>query len=420
MESDGVGLGEEETLGAPLIRSFAPLRRMPPAADPFALRVTRVAEGNPRGEYVLYHARSARRARNNLALDFAKTFGKRVVMAEWLDEPHLSPRTEAFMRKGAERTAREADVEYLFEPEAEVIARAKFVVTDEFPTLPTPPHATHLVDHNGVLPMRAMEKEQYSARFFRDRAFRLFEQFRGAPAKPPLWNAPETLERTGISAQLHFGHLGINEVLTAVLDRDDADAFLEQAVIRRELAFNLCFYNRHYASLQALPRWAMQTLDAHRHDRRKPLYTYEELERAETHDDVWNLAQRQLLAAGTIHNYLRMLWGKKIIEWSATPEEAHAAMVRLHDLYALDGRDPNTHAGILWCFGKHDRPWAPERPIFGTIRWMSSEQTRKKVRLQEIAEQLARVIARREDGAESPADGARPERDREIPRRSAG
>jgi deoxyribodipyrimidine photolyase len=365
-------------------RSFLPLRRMPPAPDPFALRVSQIAEGNPRGEYVLYHARAARRARNNLALDYAKTLGKRVVMAEWLDEPHLSPRIEAFLRNGAERTAREADVEYLFEPDLEVLTRARFVVTDEFPTLPTPPHATHLVDHNGVLPMRALGKEQYSARFFRDKAFKLFEQFRSAAAKPPLWEPPQILKATNISAQLHFGHLGINEILTSVLERDDADDFLEQAVIRRELSFNLCFYNPSYATLKALPEWAKQTLAKHRNDRRKPVYTYEQFERAETHDDVWNLSQRQLLATGTIHNYLRMLWGKKIIEWSATPEDAHATMLRLHDVHALDGRDPNTHAGILWCFGKHDRPFV-ERPIFGKVRWMSSEQTRKKVRLPEIA-----------------------------------
>lgn len=350
---------------------------MPPAPAPFALRITQLAEGNPRGEYVLYHARAARRARNNLALDYAKTLGKRVVMAEWLDEPHLSPRIEAFIRAGAERTAREADVEYLFEPDRSVIARARFVVTDEFPTLAAPAYATHLVDHNGVLPMRALGKEQYSAKFFRDKAFKLFEQFRSAAAKPPLWDAPEVLKATGISAKLHYGHLGINEILTAVLERDDADDFLEQAIIRRELSFNLCFYNPAYASLAALPQWAKDTLDRHRHDRRKPVYTYEQFERAETHDDVWNLSQRQLLATGTIHNYLRMLWGKKIIEWSPTPEDAHTTMLRLHDVYALDGRDPNTHAGILWCFGKHDRPWF-EREIFGTIRYMTSRSMAKK------------------------------------------
>ena len=359
------------------------LRTLPPAGDPFRLRVTQVRDGNARGEYVLYHARAARRARNKLALEFAKSLGKRVIMAEWLDEPHLSPRTEAFIRAGA---AKDADVEYHFEPPREIIERAKYVVTDEFPTLPTPPHATHLFDGNGILPMRAMGKEQYSARFFRDKAFRLFEEF--WIAMPPAWDAPKVLRGTGISPQMHFGHLGIHEVIASVLDRDDADEFIEQVVIRRELSFNLCFYNRDYASLKALPQWAKQTLDKHRGDRRKPSYTYEELERAETHDEVWNLAQRQLLETGVIHNYLRMLWGKKIIEWSETPEEAHHAMVKLHDLYALDGRDPNTHAGILWCFGKHDRPWAPERPIFGTVRWMSSAQTAKKVNLKAISDSL--------------------------------
>lgn len=370
--------------------SFLSLRRLTPAPDPFALRVTQVREGNPRGRIIVYHARAARRARNNPALEYAKTLGKRVVMVEWLDEPHLSPRIEAFLRAASEHTKREADVEYHFEPDRSILDDAKFVVTDEFPTLAAPVHATHLFDGNGLLPMRAMEKEQYSARFFRDRAFRLFDSFWSAVASPPLWSPPASLRGTGISPQMHYGHLGIHEVVAAALQRDDSEEFLEQVIIRRELSFNLCFYNKRYDSLDALPGWAKQTLDKHRRDRRKPSYTYEELEQADTHDDVWNLAQRQLLQCGVIHNYLRMLWGKKIIEWSETPEEAHRTMVRLHDEYALDGRDPNTHAGILWCFGKHDRPWAPERPIFGTIRWMSSEQTRKKVRLKEIEEAIRR------------------------------
>jgi hypothetical protein len=157
--------------------SFLKLRRMPGADDPFALRVTQLKEGNPRGEHILYHARSARRATNNIALDYAKTFGLPVIMAEWLDEPHLSPRIETFIRAGAEVTARRADVDYRFEPDREVIERARFVITDEFPTLPVPPHATHLVDGNGILPMRAIPKEQYSAKFFRDKAHNLFEQF---------------------------------------------------------------------------------------------------------------------------------------------------------------------------------------------------------------------------------------------------
>jgi hypothetical protein len=357
------------------------------ASDPFALRVTQMREPNPRGDLILYHARSARRSTNNLALDFARTLGKNVVMAEWLDEPHLTDRTADFIR-------RNASPESMFEPSRELIARAKYVVTDEFPTLPVPSYATHVVDQNGILPMRAMGKEQYSAKFFRDRAVKLIEQFYPSVTTDFRLDISGYAEHhsrsprftTGLSPRLHFGHLGVAEVLAAIADAkdDDYNAFFEQLVIRRELSFNLCFYNPDYASLKALPQWAKDTLDKHRHDRRKPVYTYEELERAETHDEVWNLAQRQLVATGTMHGYLRMLWGKKIIEWSETPEAAHAAMIKLHDVYALDGRDPNTHAGVLWCFGKHDRPWAPERPIFGTIRWMSSEQTAKKVRLREI------------------------------------
>ena len=398
--------------------SFLPFRGFRGSGDPFALRVTQVGAGNPRGRYILYHARAARRATNNLALDFAKTLGLPVIMAEWLDEPHLSPRIEAFIRAGAEDTARVADVDYRFEPDRAIFDEARFVVTDEFPTLPVPPHATYLVDGNGLLPMRAIEKEQYSAKFFRDKAHRLFEQFyslssRAFSERPGReGRASRVLARfvanglegyatqrnkslkhlSGLSPYLHFGHIGIHEVADAVLNSDapqeDIDSFLEEAVIRRELSFNMCFYNRAYASLDALPAWAKNTLDKHRSDRRKPSYTFEELEKAQTYDEVWNLSQRQLLQTGTIHGYLRMLWGKKIIEWSETPEDAHRAMVRLHDQHALDGRDPNTHAGVLWCFGKHDRPWAPERPIFGTIRWMSSEQTAKKVRLKEIEASL--------------------------------
>lgn|GEM_PF-2451296 len=347
--------------------SFLPLRRLRASGNPYALRVTQVREGNPRGAHILYHARAARRARNNLALDFASTLGKRVVVTE-------------------------------SEPGREAIEQARYIVVDEFPTLPAPAYATHLFDGNGILPMRAMEKEQYSARFFRDRAFRLFEEFwvdmPPAPVDLAFLDGYARLHNrtpkhtSGFSVALHTGELGIHELVAAVLrsgaPEEDIEAFLEQAIIRRELSFNLCHYNPRYDSLDALPAWARKTLDKHRRDRRKPVYTYDEFERAATHDDVWNLAQRQLLGTGTMHGYLRMLWGKKIIEWSATPEEAHRTMVRLHDVHARDGRDPNTHAGILWCFGKHDRPWAPERPIFGMIRWMSSEQTAKKVLLRDI------------------------------------
>lgn len=463
--------------------SFLPLRRERREGDPFALRVTESGEHNPRGEYILYWAQSARRLRQNLALEYAiaraNERGLPVVVYESLrpDYPAANDRIHSFILEGVQSNIADAAARglryHFFLPRTPEEARgvvvrlaknARLVVTDEYPTsviatqtsrfVARSAVAVHLVDGNGILPMRAFAKEQYSARFLRDRAHRLFpelwpsmeehapHQYFSGDLDLPAWTgegprdaarrcsidhtvrpsdlrggreaAMERLEAflrdglpgyatqrnkatkhlSGLSPYLHFGHIGIQEVAERVLmseaPGEDIDSFLEEAIIRRELSFNFCFYNSRYDSLAALPSWAMRTLDAHRRDRRKPSYSFEELARAETHDAVWNLAQRQLLACGTIHGYLRMLWGKKIIEWSDTPELAHAAMVQLHDRYALDGRDPNTHAGILWCFGKHDRPWAPERPIFGSIRWMSSEQTAKKVRLREIEEDVVR------------------------------
>jgi deoxyribodipyrimidine photo-lyase len=396
--------------------SFASLRQFRPAGDPFAMRVT-TAEPRARGEHVLYVMRAARRLRANLALDYALTKARALklplVVCE-SPEPGATARQHAFLLDGVrvnERDAALRRIRYVYAPKGPgVLSReARLIVTDEHPLLPPLDGADH-VDGNGMLPMRAFGKEQYSAKFLRDRAHKLFPELwvrlpgkRHAPS-PALQRVDAFLaaglddyaaarnrdvkHASGLSPYLRFGHLGIHELAERVLASDaadeDVDAFLEQAVIRRELSFNLCFYNPRYASLDALPDWAKRTLDEHRGDRRKPLYDYGQFERAETHDEVWNVAQRQLLGCGVIHNYLRMLWGKKIIEWSATPEEAFATMVRLHDEYALDGRDPNTYAGILWCFGKHDRPWAPERPIFGSVRWMSSEQTAKKVRMNEL------------------------------------
>jgi deoxyribodipyrimidine photo-lyase len=422
--------------------SFLPLRRVRSLADPFALRVTRVAEDNARGDFVLYHARNARRAQANLALNYAIHLaderGLPVVFDEAFDEPKLNTRTAAFLRDGIAANARDAAARglgYAFGDVQSLARRARLVVTDEVTVDRLPPWAHITVDHNGMLPLRAFAKEQYSARFLRDRAHKLFPELwttidEVAPRVP--WQggalpidaeiagleevsvAPITGGRdaamarldafvaggldgyatkrnkdprhtSGASPFLHFGHLGIHEFAQRILHSgapaEDIDSLLEEAIIRRELSLNMCFYNHDYASLKALPDWAKKTLDAHRRDRRKPSYSLEELEAAETYDEVWNHAHQQLLETGTMHGYLRMLWGKKIIEWSDTPEEAHAAMIHLHNKYALDGRDPNTHAGVLWCFGKHDRPWPHERPIFGTIRWMSSEQTAQKMGL---------------------------------------
>ncbi len=156
-----------------------------------------------------------------------------------------------------------------------------------------------------------------------------------------------------------------------------AAEFLEELIVRRELAFNFAMYTRHLDSLQALPDWARTTIHEHRNDKREFVYTAEEFESAATHDDLWNATQDELRLRGIVHGYYRMYWGKKIIEWSATAAEALATMIHLHDRYALDGRDPNTFANILWCFGLHDRPW-PERPIYGKIRSMTRQGMNRK------------------------------------------
>lgn len=135
-------------------------------------------------------------------------------------------------------------------------------------------------------------------------------------------------------------------------------------------AENYCYYNSGYDSFAGIPAWAQRTLQAHARDTREYLYTRAELEHAETHDPYWNAAQRELVVRGKMHGYLRMYWGKKIIEWSSTPEEAYMAALYLNDRYELDGRDPNGYTGVAWCFGTHDRSWG-ERPIFGKVRYFA-------------------------------------------------
>jgi len=218
---------------------------------------------------------------------------------------------------------------------------------------------------------------------------------------------PDRAHQSGLSPYLHFGHIAIEEVVErvlastgdwspAVLDphavgrreaffcRDaDVNAFLDEAITWRDLGLHWHWTRRQDTeSLErALPAWARATLAAHAGDARAHVYSVEEWEAGQTHDPLWNAAQRELAATGTIHNYMRMLWGKKVLEWSRTPEEAYATLEHLNNRYAVDGRDPNSYTGILWCFGLFDRPWAPERRVLGSVRYMSSENTAKKFRL---------------------------------------
>jgi deoxyribodipyrimidine photo-lyase len=194
-------------------------------------------------------------------------------------------------------------------------------------------------------------------------------------------NKPELDATSHLSPYLHFGHLGPLTVALAVMEarapQEAKNAFLEQLIVRRELAINFVRFNPDYLSFESAPAWAHKTLAQHAGDPRKT-YSESQLERAQTHDPLWNACQQQMVVTGWMHNYMRMYWAKKILEWSLTPAQAYRTAVYLNDKYELDGRDPNGYAGIAWAIvGKHDRPWF-ERPIFGQIRYMSFDSTSKK------------------------------------------
>ncbi len=221
---------------------------------------------------------------------------------------------------------------------------------------------------------------------------------------PELRNQPESDATSGLSPYLHFGHISTHQVFFDIVAQQSwtparlgqkasgvrqgwwgmseaAEAFLDQLLTWRELGFNTCSHRPDYAEYDSLPPWAKATLAKHAKDPRSYVYSLEQFASAQTHDPLWNAAQRQLVSEGRLHNYLRMLWGKKILEWTSRPEEALEIMVELNNRYALDGQDPNSYSGIFWILGRYDRPWGPERPIFGTIRYMSSENTARKVRV---------------------------------------
>lgn len=298
------------------------------------------------------------------------------------------------------------------------------------------------VDADVVVPLRLLETEQYAARTIRPRIHKHLATFLMPPNDPVArveWQPPSTvaslpadvsilehlpLDRTvpvvtttrggtgaarerlqrfvthdlvryddarnhpehdgtsRLSAYLHFGQIGPREVASAVRTsgarQESIDAFVEQLIVRRELAFNFVRFNEGYDSVTGWERWARQTLRQHQFDARPHLYSQAQFEAADTHDPLWNAAQRQMTTTGWMHGYMRMYWAKKILEWSVDPAEALATTIALNDRYELDGRDPNGYANIAWAIGgKHDRPW-PSRPVYGTIRSMSFASTSRK------------------------------------------
>jgi deoxyribodipyrimidine photo-lyase len=307
------------------------------------------------------------------------------------------------------------------------------------------------VDNDVVVPMRVIGREHYAARTIRPQLHRLRDQYLHPIPDPPAGAVPpqvdsgvdledldgtlallrvdrglprgvryvggeraaqQALERfvmerlvrygsdrndasidvtSNLSPYFHFGHM---DPWTAALSVRRADApeeakqsFLEELLVRRELASNFTFYNKQYDTLAGLPKWARATLNEHANDKREQVYTLTQLAEARTGDDLWNASQRELVLTGSMHGWVRMYWGKRILEWVQSPAEALSHTLHLNNLYALDGRDPVSFANILWCYGKHDRPW-PRRPIFGTVRSMTRSGANRKFDVSRYIERI--------------------------------
>jgi deoxyribodipyrimidine photo-lyase len=207
---------------------------------------------------------------------------------------------------------------------------------------------------------------------------------------PELRNDPTLDYLSRMSPYLHFGQISPLFIALKALETKSpgTEAFLEELIVRRELSMNFVFYNEKYDSFDGIPEWAKKTLKAHQKDKHLYTYTLEEMDAAQTHDPYWNAAQREMAVKGKMHGYMRMYWGKKIIEWSKTPEEAFRNALYLNNKYELDGRDPNGFTGVAWCFGKHDRPWG-ERPIFGNVRYMNDRGLKRKFDADEYVKMMS-------------------------------
>ncbi|MBN1755611.1 deoxyribodipyrimidine photo-lyase [bacterium] len=210
-----------------------------------------------------------------------------------------------------------------------------------------------------------------------------FDNMRNDPTKDYCSN---------LSPYLHFGQISPLYVALRCADllSPGKEAFLEELIIRRELSMNFVNYNRFYDSYGCLPQWALNTLEEHRTDPREYIYSLSQLEHAQTHDPYWNAAQTQMTIIGKMHGYMRMYWGKKILEWTESPRQAYEITLYLNNKYELDGRDPNGFAGVAWCFGKHDRPWK-ERPVFGNVRYMNANGLKRKFDIDAYVNRIAEL-----------------------------
>ena len=205
-----------------------------------------------------------------------------------------------------------------------------------------------------------------------------------------LRNDPNQDSQSNLSPYFHFGQISPLHVTLEISEYQGlgVNAFLEELIVRRELSMNYVHYNQNYDSFTGLPDWAQRTLNEHKGDTREYIFTQEEFENAQTHDPYWNAAQKEMVGTGKMHGYMRMYWGKKILEWTASPEEAFSVAVKLNNKYELDGRGPNGYTGVAWCLGKHDRPWA-RRPVFGSIRYMSAGGLKRKFDIEKYVQKYS-------------------------------
>ncbi len=196
-------------------------------------------------------------------------------------------------------------------------------------------------------------------------------------------NEPAEQHSSLMSAYLHFGHVSTVHLALAVrrhkqATADDRDKFMEELIVRRELSMNFVEYEPDYDRYSCLPNWAQKTLAEHAADRRDPTYSVKQLEAAETHDPYWNAAMVEMRDTGFMHNYMRMYWGKKVLEWRPTPQDAYETLLHINNKYFLCGRDANSYANVAWVFGLHDRAWGPERKVFGKVRYMNAAGLERK------------------------------------------
>ena len=227
--------------------------------------------------------------------------------------------------------------------------------------------------------------------------------------------APERATVSHLSPYLHFGQISPVEIALAVRDQvrapaEDRDAYVEELVVRRELAHNHCWYDGGYDRYETVPAWARKSLDEHRNDPRPYIYSKDQLAAGETHDRYWNTAMREMRETGYMHNRMRMYWGKKIVEWSPSPEEAFATTLSLNNTYFIDGRDANSFTNVAWLFGLHDRPWFG-RPVFGIVRYMG-ENTFRKFDAEAYVRSVDQLTSAERDGDDEPDSGSGPARKR--------